>query len=361
MGATTQVIAMGCGGSEEQEQEAVHVEDEDDCDDGKVGIDLYIEKANASGSFAKQTVMCDPKMLFIGLIPTAITLGQEHGGWNPKAHELWEKITMITSADGAAVFPDRHATLDSLAACKSPGWNNAILVFNRTDNKKDCCDLNDEENKCAAETVAGLPGSAGDVTECDQKDLGIKEGQLQVQVFAAVPAKADGEEFAAAGSGCPEEGSTVMYQVNFWTTRKIIVGAIRDAANEGFHHLIPGADFKMVTSYVLGEKPEVNKPTPGYTLLNFEASDEIEDLDGFEEHMDRLSFMVYNEAEDKPACNLHNFWALEPMMTEYDDVHGHAADSKKCITHRVPKANCIEHEVTDWVKLQTDARAKADE
>ena len=34
---------------------------------------------------------------------------------------------------------------------------------------------------------------------------------------------------------------------------------------------IPGADFKMVTSYVLGEKPEVNKPTPGYTLLNFEV------------------------------------------------------------------------------------------
>ena len=192
---------------------------------------------------------------------------------------------------------------------------------------------------------------------------------------------------------------------------------------------IPGADFKMVTSYVLGEKPEVNKPNPDHTLLNFEvcrclllhcaqivsfavpsvefdtvlcqASDEIEDLDGFEEHMDRLSFMVYNvrrtrmlccislssmsalrcialhcvsdcrsklicvlgvqEAEDKPACNLHNFWALEPMMTNYDDMHGHAADSKKCVSHRVPKANCIEHEVTDWVKLQTDARAKADE
>jgi hypothetical protein len=247
-----------------------------------------------------------------------------------------------------------------LEACKSKSWNRAVLVFNRTDNKKDCFDLNDDQNKAAAEAVKGLPGSAGALQEsAEHKDLGLKEGQLQVKVFAAVPAKADGEEFAANGSGCHEEASTVLYQVNFWATRKNIVGAIRDAANEGLTHLIPGADFKMVTSYVLGEKPEPDEPNPEHTLLNFEASDEIEDLDGFEEHMNRLSFVVYNEAEDKPACNLQNFWALEPMMTLYDDPHGH--ESRKDISERVSKDHVIEHEVSDWVKMQADAKIKADE
>ena len=56
-------------------------------------------------------------------------------------------------------------------------WNNAILVFNRTDNKKDCCDVNDEENKCAYETVAGLPGGCS-----GRQRVGALNGVVQAQL-----------------------------------------------------------------------------------------------------------------------------------------------------------------------------------
>jgi len=351
-------VVMGCSGSEEQAEGDVVIIDEefdgaesesDSKHKNKIRIDLYVEESDGS-SFAKQTVWCDQKMLFIGLIPTAIGLGQKHFKWSAKADDIWQKVTMVAKVDGKAIMPDKHQSLESLKEFQSNSWNKAVLVYQ---NAKANEGLNEEVNKAAAETVGTIPGSA-QIKDEGEKELDLRAGQMKLKVFAAVPAEADDENFKKGGAGSPDESATVMYAVNFWATRKVIVEAVKDAANQGLHHLIPGADFKHVTSYALGDKEH---PSTEHPLLDFEISDEIEDLDGFEHDpsWEAHTFILYNEEEDMVSCGLSNFWASVPMMNEYD--HGYAG--KKDVSHRVAKANTIDHDVENWQQLQAKAYISA--
>lgn len=160
----------------------------------------------------------------------------------------------------------------------------------------------------------------------------------------------------------------MVYEVKLWATGKVLVGAIIDAANTAFgakEVKFGGESVKFgwgkdcgelgpeatVTSYVLGDFGDQD-------LLKFERSDEIEDVDGFDENQDNLQFIIYNAAEEtKPACDLNNFWADAAMLKKYrcnaDNTHAN-------IGERVKPANVIEYLVSDWPALMAAHVNKTD-
>lgn len=63
--------------------------------------------------------------------------------------------------------------------------------------------------------------------------------------------------------------------------------------------------------------------------------------------------MIYNEPDDSaPACGLTNFWALKPMMDEFDN-------NKADLDKRVKPDNKIAHHVEDWACVMEAAHKTA--
>jgi len=228
-----------------------------------------------------------------------------------------------------------------------------------------------EDSDLGIQFVSGLPGTAQSLTntvENPERELDTYAGQIRMSVFAALPASENDEHFCKNESNehCVQDEHTVVYQVQLWITGKVLVGAIIDAANEAFKSGFSTKIFSgsydatnppkfgwgkdcgelgpeaTVTSYVLGDFGEDD-------LLKFERSDEIEDVDGYDENLDNLQFIVYNAVEDgKPSCDLGNFWADAQMMKKYrcKDDGSHVS-----ISERVQKNNVMEYYVPDWPQL----------
>lgn len=335
---------MGCGGSEEgdDEQGGVTVEEHHDApapQPERCYVRLYVER-EAEKDLVVQTCWCEPEMLLVGLLDEAIALA----GWEGKAWEdvglavagLSSPLDMVTVNHSLSF----HAPQFKQASLKDGAWGLHVYAFLNTDAEAAADAL-----KFASDCPSATPAVA------TEKELSRRAGQLQVRVFAAVPADPADESFGGEGKpaeDCSEPGKTIVYEAKLWATGKVLVGAIIDAANTALSKVTGGLTFgaaETVTSYVLGDGGDQEHP-----LLDFEPSDEVEDLDGFEELVKaspprELQFIIYNKVEEaKPACQVTNFWGAPAMMAKYQEQAADLAD-------RIAPEHTVVYEVPDWVAL----------
>jgi len=329
---------MGCGGSEEGEQGEEHsvvVEEEqkEDLHAHQIQIELYIK--NDENAFVKQSLWCEPEMLFLGLVEQAIGMGG------------WAKDVELASVELA--LPGLDEPLNMITA------NHSLSYYNAKFKEKSCnvyAYLKDStEFKDAQKLVTELPGSIQPKL-LPELELHRRTAQFQVRVFAAVPACPDDEHFgkSEACDHCVEDGKATVYEAKLWATNKVVVGAIVDAANTAISKLTNGVSFgggdNTVVSYILGvDKPDEEGDD---VLLGFEMCDEIEDVDGFEANKPNLQFVVYNEAtEGAPACDAKNYWGVESMLHTYFIKHKPTKDMRD----RVTAGHSVEFEVPNWPEL----------
>eukprot|EP00658_Telonema_sp_P-2_P058067 TRINITY_DN464_c0_g1_i1.p2 TRINITY_DN464_c0_g1~~TRINITY_DN464_c0_g1_i1.p2 ORF type:complete len:346 (-),score=104.56 TRINITY_DN464_c0_g1_i1:362-1399(-) len=339
---------MGCGGSEENdtpEDVVVDVHDDDDQEEAQnprahlIPVQLFIEQAGGDG-YSKQICWCEPEMLWAGLL--------EHGIQSRNSEEdCWEDFEVAVAGAGSPLnmITINHTIGRFAANFKSADFGGFVYktvcayLYPKGDGKDK--GIADEAVKFASE----LPGNVKDAQELPDVDLEKRLGQLQVCVYAAVPVDPNDEAFTkdVTSEHCVERESTTVYCVKMWATRKVVVGAFVDAGNAALSKFV-NVKFgcgEAVTSYALGHPGGEDHP-----LLDFEVSDEIEDLDFFEEAQDRLHFVIYNHAEDgKASCDVKNFWGNRSMIEEY-------RDKKQDLAKALVKA---EHNVTfdapDWPAL----------
>jgi len=341
-----QAARMGCAASEvcagNEEQVSTPTGNEQVAERPQKKIDLYVEKKDQHGksSFAKQSCWCEPQMLFLGLYPTAISLGKKFCGWTDK-DSPWEHLHAVISDQGQTSFPNSHQTISSLPACTDSGWNSCVWIYKSKSAPS-------QDNSNVSEGIKELCDNPSGEWGASEVVLDSLEGQLKVTVVCAVPTTPNDPRFTGEGEGTHEPDATTMYEASFWTTKKCIVEAVKDVANEAMKHLAPGIQLDKVTSYVLGDK---DREFDGHPLLEFEGLDEIEDLDGFDEHLDNLQFILYSEPVDgKTSCGTNNFWALQQMMETYDN-------SKADVVTRVREDNKTFHDVENWPKVLQEAEA----
>lgn len=347
---------MGCGGSEENAEEDVQVEQVDESPAPSqasapapapsgvdtsapassgvdtnapapaeessavrlINVELYVQ--DSSESFCGCIYRCKPEMLFVGLLDHAKKLANWEREWEDIGIALpgvTEPLDMITVNSPLSRY-----------APQNPEESMYVYAY-----------LNDA---VTAQQAAGVAKSLPVPLEkpMQEEELDHRAGQLQVRVFAAVPKSVD-----VSSKGPIEEANTTLYQVKLWVTRKVVVGAIVDVANKALSKAANGAVFgkeEGVCSYFLGEDSLGLPDSPKPPHLDFELSDEIEDLEGFKEHSSDLQFIVYNRGESE--CNVENFWGSPAMVQRYQK-------EKVDFGSSVAAQHDVSYEVEDWAPL----------